>query len=681
MQTSPLRFQAYTCSKMVLKLKDCTTVFRGRGDGQFEEYKVILLRSGMNPDDFDDSLEICSTHRQLLCREFAAKINSSFCCYENHVGTRRDTATETISWDDSIASLRHNNLNIPLSMPICSPCLKNVKERLLEETIDSQTLSDTEVMETQSSEGYVPPSNPSEPNSQPIPDENEHKRKMTTFNDFLKACEEEEFPGREHFKNVGFKDSEDPSRRRKVLKGAARGIIAILKTATEVEEDRIHIWNHLKESGLVEELLGSEPQLSSNLADIILSYNNAANSDVRVQFLSAIVKSYKFCQLNRFNEVSEELEEEEEEEEEEDIELESDGLFWNPKLTRHMYNRAHDHYDKYKHGLEEVIREPRVYWKFDKEVVNAIITFVKNPDITQQVAYGTRLIDDPANGGKSIIAKVTRRFTNAELSRQIHAYLTEQNFPPPIPGLVTILRMLDHMPASKSKALAGLNPSHENNSRSFDNLSEILQEMKKKPQFWTLISQDDVDCLAKQINNSKVYIKNVFRYQVGRHSVVKSHCIQYACSSPKNENFSSILDCNGESEPMDTATGDMDDSGDENATIDHDGVCHHCEAVPQLFKILTGLLMQLRPHLRPTDFNTMLYHLQKAEFHIHAFKAFTMRSSVSRKQWNLFKKAGDVTYKAFCVVDFPMKQEGKKNKSKTTEWYGKVSRIQLIHIQ
>ena len=75
-----------------------------------------------------------------------------------------------------------------------------------------------------------------------------------------------------------------------------------------------------------------------------------------------------------------------------------------------------------------------------------------SPDITQSVAYGTRLVDNPY-GGKSRIANVFRRITNAELSRQIAAHLIEQQIPEPHPSLRTICTMLCNMPASHTRSL------------------------------------------------------------------------------------------------------------------------------------------------------------------------------------------------------------------------------------
>jgi hypothetical protein len=51
-----------------------------------------------------------------------------------------------------------------------------------------------------------------------------------------------------------------------------------------------------------------------------------------------------------------------------------------------------------------------------------------------------------------------------------------------------------------------------------------------------------------------------------------------------------------------------------------DAECQFCEIIPDLFRVLTGLVRQLEEHIQPTKVNTMIYELQKAEHDMHAFK-------------------------------------------------------------
>mgnify|MGYP004195459473 CR=1 FL=1 len=61
METSPLKLQKYDCDQITVSLKECTAMINDPYGGQVhEEYKVILLRAGMNPEDnIDPNLEVC----------------------------------------------------------------------------------------------------------------------------------------------------------------------------------------------------------------------------------------------------------------------------------------------------------------------------------------------------------------------------------------------------------------------------------------------------------------------------------------------------------------------------------------------------------------------------------------------------------------------------------------------
>ena len=57
-----------------------------------------------------------------------------------------------------------------------------------------------------------------------------------------------------------------------------------------------------------------------------------------------------------------------------DIEkIETDGEFFEPDVSRYMYNKAVEHSELHNGALEAVIRQPFVKWKFNLEVVDAII--------------------------------------------------------------------------------------------------------------------------------------------------------------------------------------------------------------------------------------------------------------------------------------------------------------------
>ena len=221
------------------------------GLGQHEEFKAILLRSSMNPDDMDDSLEICVTHQRILGHDFARLIHNDFCYYKNHVGDRKGKASRHITYDQSVKALGIKDLDLPFGMPVCENCEKNLVRVLEKESINSESsdhASDVQAISdaldasfiSQDSSASVESSASSSQQTQNRKGKTENvqnitqKQRILEFNNFLKACEEQIFEGRQHLKKVLFEDA-DESRQMKLLKAFASGIIAILKTITEIE--------------------------------------------------------------------------------------------------------------------------------------------------------------------------------------------------------------------------------------------------------------------------------------------------------------------------------------------------------------------------------------------------------------------------------------------------------------
>lgn len=256
------------------------------GGNQQEEFKAILLRACMNPQNFDENLEICTTHLRILGKEFNRHINSEFCYFKNHVGPADKRASKRISFEQSMKSLDHIGLELPYGMPICVSCEKEVSQILENEVMESESsddVSDVHAISADLDATFI--SNSSELQiheknrklgdldetfsststyDKKIEDENSQKKQIIAFNNFLKACEEQRFEGRQHLKAVTF-DAADRSRQLKVMKAAARGISAILKTVSENFDDQLIIWGKLKHSQLVEKMIGAGPQMSADL--------------------------------------------------------------------------------------------------------------------------------------------------------------------------------------------------------------------------------------------------------------------------------------------------------------------------------------------------------------------------------------------------------------------------------
>lgn len=501
LQDNPLRLGNYRCDARKMLLVDCDLIIN-LNDTDYEEHKVLLLRAGINPDSFDNRLEICIAHRDILGKSFNRYVRKNYCLHRGHVdntATKMDCKGTQITYPEALAALRCQNLKLPLNMPICKKCYDSVSEEI--GTLPMETETASNVVSPESSESMTDPLSletlnqvmdfipltrpvtrahpmPQEPpvlQDQPtiqvepfLPeppaldvsetkaeqDRKQHKHRMEALNNFLEAWSLEKFPNRQHFKNVRFEDCKDPGRRRKVLKGVARACVAVFKTATEqAGDDCIAMWNQLKTSGLIEKELGFEPEMSQELQQHVLLYNRAPDYATQIQICAILHSIYKFCEVNRFNKHLEKSEGEEES----DIDvskLENNGKYWDPPLSYYIWKKAGAH--AVNGALEKVVRQPVVRWKFNLECMQAIQAFVNHPSITQRVAYGTRWVVNPY-GGKTEIAGVYRTIPNAELATQIAQHLVEQGVKEPHPKERTICAMLEKMPASKTKSLEARN--------------------------------------------------------------------------------------------------------------------------------------------------------------------------------------------------------------------------------
>ena len=498
LQDNPLKLGNYRCDKIKTLLTDCDLIIN-LGETDYEEHKVVLLRAGLNPDIFDRQLEICIAHRDILGKSFNRYIYTENCRHRGHFdkeNTKIDYRGTHISYPEALAALREN-LKLPLNMPICKQCYDSVSEKI--GTLPMETETEPNFVSPESSESladplsleilseeidFIPLTRPvtrAHPQEQPVlqdqpmiefepflpeppeppalgasetmPDQDrkQHKQKMEALNNFMKVWGLEEFPNRQHFKNVRFEDCKDPGRQKKVLKAVARACAAVLKTATEQDgSDCIAMLNQLKNSGLIEKELGFEPEMSRELQQHVQLYNRAPDYAARIQICAILFAIYKFCEVNRFNKRFQKSVVGEEESDIDISKLENDGKYWYPPLSDYIWKKAGVH--SLNGALEKVLRQPVVRWKFNLECMQTIQAFVMHPNITQRVAFGTRWVPNPY-GGKTEIAGVYRTTHNADLATQIAEHLVEQGVKGHHPKERTICAMLEKMPASKTKSL------------------------------------------------------------------------------------------------------------------------------------------------------------------------------------------------------------------------------------
>ena len=136
---------------------------------------------------------------------------------------------------------------------------------------------------------------------------------------------------------------------------------------------------------------------------------------------------------------------------------------------------------------------------------------------------------------------------------------------------------------------------------------------------------------------------------------MRPHCIRWNCSDTENAEYSSLEDCQID---VYVDTGDLNGEG-------HKEECLQCEAIPTIFKIMSGILQQMEGHMKATDFRKAKYALKKSEFYIDFFKGFTIRSKLSRQTWRDIKNNLSES-ECLMTFDFPMKFQEDKYRGVTT---------------
>ena len=325
-------------------LKDCNSPFMV-DTSEHEEYKVLLLRAGMDPNNFDSGLEICTAHRALLGKNFNRYVHIDRCLYNGHLDSRTKRGPKNlqygtqISYDEALASHKKDGLKLPMGMQICMLCYKCVTDPNLgtepmkakkpveiwtPESPKDTTKNDKDYEPMDESDALdlgkmsltpvdtirnTPPITranaisqaQSMPQGELMPEQQQPMQSeqaqptlqaelfdqltpelpevpSAVLVDYLNTLMDAAgvkplFPKRQRFRKVQYETCKDPDRKRKILRAIARAVKAILKTASETEDDWIEMWTDLQNSGLVEDELCVDPSMSIELQEIVLAYN------------------------------------------------------------------------------------------------------------------------------------------------------------------------------------------------------------------------------------------------------------------------------------------------------------------------------------------------------------------------------------------------------------------------
>jgi len=360
------------------------------------------------------------------------------------------------------------------------------------------------------------------------------------------------------------------------------------------------------------------------------AYNACQDFVQRRQILSLLTPKYSFAYLQQFNPGYVPAPEDSDEEVCFNLHRQETNLpiYWEHKLTQHMYRQAQLHYGSHGRALAPIERHFQARRGTSFPVIMAIFQYVKSQQVTQQVAYGTYQMK--INNVKVNVAKVIREQRNEELQRQISAHIKELKMD--VPSRSTILTMLNIMRASHKKEVRGIHAVVEDSRRAFKNLEKIIDIIDpvaiQKDEF----TKDHFEYLRQCLNTVTKYYRCHYGYNLSKHDKIASHCLNLACSDPNVENYNSPC------------------------PEEHEGSCENCEMVHKLIQTLQGLIIQLKNELDNDvrTFDIVQDLLQRSHAKIWDYQGHVMRNMLQNSAWDKLMAEKDPT-KAFCTFDWAMK--------------------------
>ena len=275
LKNNPLNLSQWACDSNTVYIKDCKLDL---DNDNHKEYTKILLRACIDPSSYDQDLKICLSHRSILGTKFGRIVWTNKCLYPTHKRTNLPSNIGKVSHDEAFMALKNGNNHLPMDLPICSECHRLACAPFGSPSSGLADHRDVGAAGDFENEDLMDDTASSSSSHEEAPMFNQM---MAAFNDYMEVCGQEKFETRFRLKTIEMEDLHGTTRKGKILKGAAQGVCAILKTFTQVEQDRIVIYKHLKKSGFIEEFLGATTQMASELHEIVLAYNKAETFPVR----------------------------------------------------------------------------------------------------------------------------------------------------------------------------------------------------------------------------------------------------------------------------------------------------------------------------------------------------------------------------------------------------------------
>ena len=552
-------------------------------DGKVEDFKIILVRSGLVDNRKNRQILICSNHLQDMGVNFCKKVLHSDRCINpasnseiGRVGLDHKSDWQrarlpankrrTITYELSSELLRKTtpSYSLPYGATICGNCRRMVLEAIkhlpepeaMEEDEEQEDTDEEDEMDGEDTESedandfdfssadcdededYQPGGQDSDDGDVMDMDGDvvSREKKVESLNGFLSLSEEGSLLNDNLLMDY---DLTDVSRKNKLKNVLAATNVAALKLISEDKANQSKLFEDMVHSRKVENKISGPVRIPDDVSIIMESYAKTTNRLERRRILSFLIPKYKYAFLKKFNKSKEgakfregeNVSDNEDDNDEEPPEVVDGGKelpTWSPALTRHEYRKAKLHYIRFGFAFAPIFKKSRFVHKLDIEVLHAISDFITSYKITQSTATGSINVTN-SKGEKIPIARVLRNFHNEELARQIASYLADKGFSSSqIPSRSTILNILSRMPAGRTKYLGAINQAIDDAKRGFEALVRVINNIK--PVASQIFGSEKLDNLLDALFIAQRYYKTHFQFHLSKDSSTASHCINHGKS-------------------------------------------------------------------------------------------------------------------------------------------------------
>ena len=452
----------------------------------------------------------------------------------------------------------------------------------------------------------------------------------------------------------------DESRKRHLQRIVAAALVSTLRAITPNKKNQLELMKDVIKKKKIEmaldEIQEEQGFMPSIIKDFMIYYNSTEDRNERLKCIAILSQYYTYAELKRYNPPRRNSQADTSESEGEENVRKAETLFWKYPLTKYFFHKARLHFKLNGHGIAPVLKKQRIVHRIKPEVVEAIYSFITSNEITKAVAFGTYRIKK-SDGSSALVAKNIRNFNKDELVRKIQHHLQNLKFSPgSIPQRTYIRNLLDSLPAKRAHQMRGITTAVDEGHRAFETLAEIVKEMEQRDKSYNAktLNSDTVNNLLSSIDTCYVYHKSNFVFNIETHSRVKSHCINYLCSDPKNQAYVNLCE----------------DDPERNENV-HDETCNYCQMFSDVCQSLIALCTKLEEaSIDDLKVEEWRYDINEAEKAIIRWRNFIIRNKINNQQWGKTLTTENSTL-ASVIFDFAMKFEPQKNRETQEEWFGK----------